>query len=89
LNILFIQIISIKEFFSYYWWLLTQWWFWLVFVTGVLLYWFLFGRRVYKIVGKKLFVRHGQLGDWLDIEEHLKNEHPLEYEEYKKREKGQ
>jgi hypothetical protein len=61
-----------------YIWLGSRWWFWLIFIVGMIFYWHLFRRRVYKMVGGKLFVRHGQLGRWLDVEEHLQKEHSEE-----------
>ena len=60
-------------------WLLSQWWFW----VGVLGYyglfalglWYFAGRREYRKEGGRLMVRHGRLGKWQDVEEHLKEEH--------------
>lgn len=74
---------ELKEIISQYIWLLCQWWFWIAFVVGMILYWYLLRQRTYKEVDGKLFIRHGKLGKWLDIKEHLKTEHPLEYELYK------
>jgi len=53
-------------------WLLTRWWFWLAFVVGMGLHWYLFRQRTYKVVGGSLFVRHGRLGRWLNVEDHMK-----------------
>ena len=67
-----------------YIWLFTQWWFWVAFIVGMTTYWYLFRQRVYKQVNGKLFIRHGKLGKWLDAEEHMKQEHPIEYAMLKK-----
>lgn len=58
-----------------YVWLITRWWFWLAFIFGILLSWYLLKQRVYKEVNGKLFVRHGKLGEWLDLEKHIQKEH--------------
>jgi type II secretory pathway component PulF len=76
-----------KEILLQYFWLLRQWWFWVIFIIGMIAYWYLFSQRSYKEINRKLFVRHGRLGKWIDIEEHLKNEHPLEYELMKREQK--
>ena len=57
------------------------WWFWVFSFFFVFVLWLLFHCREYKIIDKKAFVRHGLLGKWEDIYEHLKNEHPEEYDE--------
>ena len=76
-----------KEFWADFTWMLTQWWFWILVVIGYILfaiYWHLFRQRTYKEIDHKLYIRHGRLGKWTDIEVHLKNEHPAGYELMKK-----
>lgn len=62
-----------------FFWLLTRWWFWLLWLATAVLGWFLLAQRSYKEVNGGLLVRHGKLGRWVDVEEHLKLEHPLEW----------
>jgi len=73
-----------SELLNEYIWLLKQWWFWVAVVAGNVIYWYLFRQRVYKQVNDKFCIRHGRLGKWLDVEEHLKTEHPIEYAILKK-----
>lgn len=53
------------------------WLVWLIFtiivLAGYTLYWYLFGQRTYRAVEDKAQIRHGRLGIWLDLEEHLKS----------------
>lgn len=35
-------------------------------------------RRIYKVVEDKLYVRHGLLGKWVEVECHLKRDHSEE-----------
>ena len=58
-------------------WLLTRWWFWLTFVLSIPVGWYLFSQRTYKEVGGNLLVKHGKLGKWIDVEEHMKEHHRL------------
>jgi len=48
-----------------------------ILVLVVLIVWFLFFRRVYKEENGIVFVRHGQLGTWMSLEEHIKIYHPI------------
>ena len=58
------------------------WHIWLVFAIVVLVgycwYWYLFAQRVYKAIDHKAFVRHGRLGKWVNVEEHLHNDHSID-----------
>ena len=55
------------------------WKVWLIFtvvaLAGYCLYWYLFGQRIYRAVAGKAQVKHGRLGKWEDLEQHLHNEH--------------
>jgi len=57
-------------------WFLCQWWFWIAYITSLVLFWYLFKQRTYTKVNGKAFVRHGRLGKWIDLEEHLRQKHP-------------
>jgi hypothetical protein len=61
-----------------------KWLIWLAFVIVVLAgycwYWYLFEQRTYKAIDGKLFVRHGRLGKWVEIIEHLREEHHIDTE---------
>jgi len=45
----------------------------------MILGWYLFKQRTYKEDDRILFVRHGRLGKWIDVEEHLRIKHPIEW----------
>ena len=63
-------------------WVIDDWQAWLAFTilsfAGYTVWYFLVERRLYKEVSGKLYVRHGRLGKWLDVEQHLKEEHKEE-----------
>lgn len=66
--------------------LMGRWWSWValaVFAIGIwYMYWRLFACREYKWhwrMDGKLSVRHGS-GEWVDLVEHMKQEHPDEWE---------
>lgn len=63
-------------------WLSETWLYWLVFAVAILagycLYWYLFEQRIYQAVDGKAQVRHGRLGRWKELEEHLKEEHGID-----------
>ncbi len=77
----------LKQTISDYIWLLTRWYFWLTFLVVILLSWYLFSQRTYKEVDGRLLIRHGHLGEWEDLEEHFKREHPIEWTLLQKSEK--
>jgi hypothetical protein len=60
-------------------WMEETWPYWLVsavvILAGYCLYWYLFEQRTYRAVGGKAQVKHGRLGHWEDLEEHLKKHH--------------
>ena len=59
-------------------WLLSQWWFWVgvtIIGLGIWLAGYLFGRRTYKMENGRLMVRHGRLGEWMDVKEHMSQDH--------------
>ena len=47
---------------------------WLIYAAaafaGYALYWYLFERRVYRLIDGRVCVRHGRLRKWLDLEDH-------------------
>jgi len=47
----------------------------LVFLASWVVYRTLFDVRDYKEVGGKLYVKHGKLGHWVEVEEHMKEGH--------------
>ena len=55
------------------------WEVWLVFalisLVGYSLYWYLRGQRTYRAVNGKAQVKHGRLGKWQDLREHLNSDH--------------
>ena len=59
-------------------WVIDHWQAWLTFTilsfVGYTVWYFLLERRLYKEVDGKLYVRHGRLGKWVDVEEHLREE---------------
>jgi len=59
--------------------LAETWRVWLVFtivsLAGYSLYWYLFGQRVYRAVGGKAQLKHGRVGKWQDLEQHLHKDH--------------
>jgi len=65
-------------------WLSETWPTWLAYaitaLAGYCWYWYLFGQRVYKVIDGGLFVRHGRLGKWEEIQEHLSKEHHVDTE---------
>jgi len=56
-------------------WLAHQWWTWLVFFVSIPIGWYLFSRRNYREDNRRLLVRHGRFGQWIDVEDHLQNKH--------------
>jgi len=58
---------------------IDHWQGWLIFASlslaGYTAWYFLFEQRVYKEVDGRLYVRHGRLGKWIDVEKHMKREH--------------
>jgi hypothetical protein len=57
-------------------WLLDHWYWWLAYIVISYLGWyFLAGRRIYKMIDGKVHVKHGALGKWLDVERHMREEH--------------
>ena len=79
--------VIIEQVIANYAWLLTRWWFWLTYFIIGIVSWILLGQRTYKAVDKKLFVRQGRLGKWVDIEEHLRREHPVDWAKLQRKEK--
>lgn len=65
-------------------WLSETWKVWLVFTILALaswtLYWYLFGQRAYRAINSKAQIRHGRLGSWIDLEEHLEGQHGIKKE---------
>ena len=47
-------------------------------LTAYAIYWYLKERRDYKVIDNKLFVRHGRIGSWINVEEHMKKDHKEE-----------
>jgi len=60
------------------------WLIWLAYVitalAGYSWYWYLSQQRVYKVIDGKLFLRHGRLGKWSEVKEHLFKEHHVDTE---------
>ncbi|MBV6342961.1 hypothetical protein [Candidatus Magnetobacterium casense] len=55
--------------------LMKQWWFWVGSFVLITLGQYLFGQRTYKELDGKLVVRHGRLGKWLNVVEHMEDDH--------------
>ena len=64
------------------WGFIRQNWLWLLVtypfacVAGYLLWWHMYGRREYKEVDGKIFIKEG-IGEWEEMEYHLKSRHHL------------
>jgi len=43
---------------------------------ALILGWHLYVKRYYKAVDGKAYVKEGKLGDWEELEDHIKKEHP-------------
>jgi len=74
-----------------YVWFLSQWWFWVACLLIIGSGWYLFVQHSYKLTHNKVSVRSGRLGRWVDLEEHLRETHPIEWailQEEKKKKKG-
>jgi hypothetical protein len=56
-------------------WLFHQWWAWLAFFVSIPIGWYLFSQRQYREQNGRLLVRHGRLGQWIDVENHLRDDH--------------
>ena len=60
------------------------WPIWLAFtivaLAGYCWYWYLERQRAYKVIDGKLFIRHGRLGKWVEVKEHLYEEHHTDRE---------
>lgn len=55
--------------------LMKQWWFWLGSIALIGLGQYLFGQRAYKEVDGKLLVRHGRFGKWVNVTQHMGEDH--------------
>lgn len=58
-------------------WLVKQWWAWVAFFISIPIGWYLFSQRQYRMKNGKGYVRHGRLGKWIDLENHLKDDHKI------------
>jgi len=67
--------------FSQMWEFIRQTWGWCVVfsvcvIVGYCLWYHLFGRRIYKEIDGKLYIKEG-IGEWEEIERHLDEKHHL------------